>query len=208
MDLLVKICAIFPCQRTSQAMENLAKREFGFHISRCLRSRQNSPPFAAFFLPQMLNFHFRITLLQVMKIGFPCQQKTKKTVLMEKNEKLVPRSKPVLYPLQSLCRIEFVVHYEHRDLERTSFSHVYCQQLDLLHKALLLRSPALANRKYVVIQHVNVKAQPAKNNVSITIGRGCYCIYSIFGRCRYSFVSIKRRCYLKTKNMKILFHIF
>ena len=75
-------------------------------------------------------------------------------------------AKPGLHPNKVLLSVWWdylgVVHWELLPKGQTVNSEVLCQQLDRLQEALVIKRPALVNRRGVVLQHDNARSHTSK----------------------------------------------
>lgn len=89
-----------------------------------------------------------------------------------KNQWLSPGQKPVstpkpgLHPKKVLLCVWWnstgIVHFEILEQGQTVTADLYCQQLERLNQALIVKHPALVNRKGVILQHDNARPHSAK----------------------------------------------
>ena len=85
---------------------------------------------------------------------------------LSSNQLTIPTPKPSLTLKKVLLCVWWdcggIIHFELLKPGETITAEVYCQQLDRLHAELLVKRPALVNRKGVILQHDNARPHAAR----------------------------------------------
>ena len=85
---------------------------------------------------------------------------------LSRGEKPLKTPKPGLHPKKALLCVWWdhigIIHFEMLEMGQTITADIYCQQLERLHEALIVKRPAVVNRRGVILHQDNARPHTAK----------------------------------------------